>query len=277
MDTTSQIIMYLGFAMAAYSVVGNDVIQTLGTFLTSNEKRPWYVLWIYAAVILTVVLIYGWVVNDGDVSYMKLIGSASKGYSLENPAYPLPNPLTWWYLLPPIILLVITRFGIPVSTTFLILTFFGTASLQGFDMSRGLWEFIVEFFTADQFSSMLTKSLMGYAVASITAIVAYTLIAEWLERRFYTTELKKNSREQLLWSAAQWVSTGFLWSQWLIQDFANIYAYLPRKVSTTEMVASLVVILGMLAYIFYNRGGAIQGIVKSKTNTQDIRSATIID
>ncbi len=269
--------MYLGFAMAAYSVVGNDVIQTLGTFLTSNEKRPWYLLWGYAATILAVVLVYGWVVNDGDVSYMKLIGSAAKGYSFENPAYPLPNPLTWWYLLPPIILLVITRFGIPVSTTFLILTFFGTASLSDFDMSRGFGEFLVEFFTADQFSSMLTKSLMGYAVASITAIIAYTLIAEWLERRFYQTELEGSSREGLLWSAAQWVSTGFLWSQWLIQDFANIYAYLPRKVSSTEMIASLVVILGLLAYIFYQRGGAIQGIVKSKTNTQDIRSATIID
>jgi len=33
----------------------------------------------------------------------------------------------------------------------------------------------------------------------------------------------------------------------------------------------------MLAYIFYSRGGAIQKIVKSKTNTSDIRSATIVD
>jgi hypothetical protein len=33
----------------------------------------------------------------------------------------------------------------------------------------------------------------------------------------------------------------------------------------------------MLGYIFYSRGGAIQEIVKAKTNTVDIRSATIID
>ena len=49
----SPIVMWLGFILASYSVVGNDVIQTLGTFLTSNENRvPWYVLWLYAAGIL---------------------------------------------------------------------------------------------------------------------------------------------------------------------------------------------------------------------------------
>ncbi|MCB0597103.1 MAG: hypothetical protein KDD28_23655, partial [Phaeodactylibacter sp.] len=33
----------------------------------------------------------------------------------------------------------------------------------------------------------------------------------------------------------------------------------------------------LLAYIFYSKGGSIQNIVKSKTNTVDIRSATIVD
>jgi hypothetical protein len=33
----------------------------------------------------------------------------------------------------------------------------------------------------------------------------------------------------------------------------------------------------MLGYIFYRRGGKIQEIVRVKTNTQDIRSATFID
>jgi len=33
----------------------------------------------------------------------------------------------------------------------------------------------------------------------------------------------------------------------------------------------------LLGYIFYSKGGAIQKIVKAKTNTVDIRSATIID
>jgi phosphate/sulfate permease len=43
------------------------------------------------------------------------------------------------------------------------------------------------------------------------------------------------------------------------------------------MLLSLAIVLAMLAYIIASKGGAIQGIVKSKTNTVDIRSATIID
>ncbi|GAL77514.1 hypothetical protein JCM19274_5227 [Algibacter lectus] len=33
----------------------------------------------------------------------------------------------------------------------------------------------------------------------------------------------------------------------------------------------------MLAFIIAKKGGAIQGIIKSKTNTVDLRSATLID
>ncbi|MEL6671462.1 MAG: hypothetical protein AAFR61_04695 [Bacteroidota bacterium] len=277
MDTTSLIIMYLGFALATYSVVGNDVIQTLGTFLTSNERRPWYVLWAYAGTILAFVLIYGWVAYSGDVSYGKLIGNAAKGYSLENPAYPLPMPMSWWYLVPPVVLLFITRLGIPVSTTFLILSFFGTSALAGAGADLGVWGMTKAFFETDQFRSMLIKSLSGYAVAFGAAIVLYLLIAKAVEQRFQRNTLDHHPRERLYWTIAQWFSTGFLWSQWLIQDFANIYAYLPRQVSLMELIGSLVAILGLLAYIFYRRGGAIQGIVKSKTNTADIRSATLID
>ena len=265
-------VMYAGFIMAAYSVVGNDVIQTLGTFLSSNEHRPWYVLWLYAGSILAFALIYGWVVNGGDVSYGRLLGEGG----FENPAYPMPSPLSWWYLLPPIVLLTITRFGIPVSTTFLILSFFGTSGVD-FGESKGIFEMVTAFFQAPAFSKMLVKSLMGYAVAFGAAVVVYVIISKTLEKRFANSDLDMSSQNARIWTAAQWVSTGFLWSQWLIQDFANIYAYLPRQVSTIEMVGSLVIILGLLAYIFYNRGGAIQGIVLAKSNTTDIRSATIID
>lgn len=265
-------VMYAGFIMAAYSVVGNDVIQTLGTFLSSNERRPWYVLWLYAGSILTFALVYGWVINDGDVSYGRLLGSGG----FADPAYPMPSPLSWWYLLPPVVLLTITRFGIPVSTTFLILSFFGTSGVD-FSEANGVFDMLYTFFQAPAFSKMLVKSLMGYAVAFGAAAIIYIFISKLLEKRFANTELDMSSTNARMWAAAQWVSTGFLWSQWLIQDFANIYAYLPRQVSTLEMFVSLLIILGLLGYIFYQRGGAIQAIVLSKSNTTDIRSATIID
>lgn len=237
----SLLVMWGGFALASYAVVGNDVIQTLGTFLSSNSKRQWYVLFLFAGVLLAATMIYGWLNYNGDVSYDRLA------------KYPLPQPMNWYYLLPPLVLMAITRIGIPVSTSFLILTFFNEKNLY----------------------DMLTKSVSGYFVALFSAIILYTVITRLLERRFIMTEI--TPRETKWWTVAQWCSTGFLWSQWLIQDFANIYAYLPRSLNVWQLVASLGILLLMLAYIFYSKGGKIQRIVLAKTNTTDIRSATIID
>ena len=64
--------MFVGFVLAAYSIVANDAMQTLGTFISSNSHRPWWVLWAWAVSVLVAVLIWGWVAYDGDVSYGRL-------------------------------------------------------------------------------------------------------------------------------------------------------------------------------------------------------------
>lgn len=235
------IIMWLGFTLAAYSVVGNDSIQTLGTFLSSNERKPWYVLWLFAGSILTATLVYGWFSYGGDVSYERLT------------KYPQPTDYNWVYLLPPLVLMLLTRTGIPVSTSFLILTFFNEKNMY----------------------DMMEKSVMGYVVAFVVAIIIYFMISKTFEKKMINSDVSDSNVK--LWTAFQWCSTGFLWSQWLIQDFANIYVYLPRSINGIELIVSLVILLAMLAYIFYTKGGSIQKIVKAKTNTADIRSATIID
>jgi len=244
--------MWIGFILAAYSVVGNDVIQTLGTFLASNEKRPWYVLWAFAGTILVATLVYGWYANSGDVSYQRLLGNGG----FEDPKYKDPSNIPgfgWVYVLPPLVLMVITRVGIPVSTSFMILTFFNPKNLY----------------------DMVIKSMSGYLVAFVVAIVLYIFITKTLEKRFANTEM--TDKERTRWTIAQWASTGFLWTQWLAQDFANIYVYLPRRIDGQTLIISLSILLVMLAYIFYTKGGAIQAIVKAKSNTTDIRSATFID
>jgi phosphate/sulfate permease len=237
------LISLIGFAIAGYAVVANDVIQTLGTFLTSNSKRHWLILWAYAAIILSSTLIIGWILNDGDVTY----GRLSK--------IPLPEILSWWYVLPPLILLIITQFGYPVSTTFMILSVFSTGQ-------------VIE--------KMVIKSVLGYVVAFTFAFIIYLLIARKFESKsaLDKTQLKNQKR---FWIVAQWFSTGFLWSQWLIQDFANIFVYLPRKLDFSWLLVSLAFILILLALVFQRKGGKIQEVVKQKINTANIRSATLID
>lgn len=240
MDPTL-LIMWLGFILAGYAVVGNDSIQTLGTFLSSNEDRPWYVLWAFAGSILAATLLYGWYAYGGDVSY----GRLEKYAFVEN--------MSWPYLLPPLVLMLLTRTGIPVSTSFLVLTFF---------KPKGLWD-------------MTEKSILGYALAFCVAIMVWQFVTKALDKRFIDSKI--TPAQQRNWTLLQWASTGFLWGQWLIQDFANIYVYLPRTLTGIEISLSLVILLVMLAIIFYSKGGNIQKIVKAKTNTTDIRSATIVD
>jgi hypothetical protein len=232
--------MILGFLLASYSVIGNDSIQTLGTFISSNGNRPWYYIWAYAAGILILALLVAYF-TSGDPSYGRL------------EKVPEPPVFTWWYILPPLILLIITRFGIPVSTTFMILSVFSTGLIQ----------------------PMLEKSVLGYVVAFLVSMLVYYIFSTLLERRFIATTI--TPRENQIWTVLQWVSTGFLWSQWLVQDLANIYVFLPRKLSVPYFLLTVVVMVALLAYIFYQKGGAVQKVVTSKTNTQDLRSATIID
>mgnify|MGYP003624503652 FL=1 len=239
----NELIICIGFLIAAYSVIANDVIQTLGTFIASNTKVKWYYLWAFAGSILTVTILIGWYMNTGDVSFGRLS------------EIPLPNPLPWWYLLAPLSLLIITRFGIPVSTTFMILSVFSTGQL---------------------IEKMILKSILGYSLAFVSALVLYLIIAKKFESKA-SIRLMDKKKQKRYWLIAQWFSTGFLWSQWLIQDFANIFVFLPRQISLYELGLSLVVILSIMAYIFNVKGGNIQKIVNQKSNTQHIRSATIID
>jgi hypothetical protein len=236
----STFFMLSGFALAAYSIVANDVIQTLGTFLSSNRKTPWWVLWLYAAGILGIVLLYGWFANAGDPSYGRLT------------LIPLPSQFHWWHVAPPMILLLLTRFGFPVSTTFLILSVFSTHEVM---------------------TAIIMKSVLGYGVAFGSAIFSYWFVINQIEFRFLSAE----TNNYALWTGLQWISTGFLWSQWLIQDMANIFVYVPRNQKLYEMIGAILLLISLLAILFYQRGGAIQAIVTTKTNTNDIRSATIID
>ncbi|MBK9169215.1 MAG: hypothetical protein IPM24_17385 [Bryobacterales bacterium] len=236
----SFIFMMLGFGLAAYSIIANDVIQTLGTFLSSNKHTPWWVLWIFASVVLSGVLLYGWFANGGDPAYGRLT------------LIPLPERFYWWHVAPPLMLLLLTRFGFPVSTTFLVLSVFSTQQVM---------------------TAIVLKSVSGYAVAFTSALLSYWLLARVIEGRFLSVEMDSPR----LWTFLQWVSTGFLWSQWLIQDLANIFVYVPRQQRLYEMLGAVFLLVSLLAVLFYQRGGRIQRIVTSKTNTADIRSATIID
>lgn len=254
-----EILAILGFLIASYSVVANDAIQTLGTFLASNAKKPWWVLWLFAATILVAVMLYGFYTQSGDIAFGRL----------NRLPYP-DGGVQWYHVLPPVVLLFLTRFGIPVSTTFLVLTVF---ALTGGEATEGV------------LAKMLLKSGMGYVVAMAVGLIVYALISRAWERWISDT---KDKEIPVYWTVAQWASTAFLWWQWLAQDFANIFIFLPRTTEVvngvtqvtfdaTALVIATITMTLLLAYVFKTRGGNIQKIVTAKTNTTDIRAAIVIN
>ncbi len=235
----TEVLMVVGFCLAAYAVVSNDSIQTLGTFIAANSQRTWWQLWLFASSIMVVVLLYGFI-TDGNPSYGRLdrIPEPSAGVS-------------WIHVSAPLALLILTRFGVPVSTTFLVLSVFAPREID----------------------AMAIKSLTGYLVAFVTAVVLYTAIRGVMQRLMESDSEAVSPR----WYIFQWASTAFLWSQWLIQDLANIFVFLPRELDWGWILFGTTVLVVMQGVIFYQQGGAIQQIVTTKTHTSDVRSATLID
>ena len=231
--------MLVGFLFAAYSVIANDSVQTLGTWIASNNERVnWKIMWAAASVVLLWALWYGWYMYGGDISYGRLNR--------------IPfQEIQWYHACAPGLLLVLTRVGVPVSTSFLVLSAFAST-------------FVLE--------KMLVKSMMGYAVAAMAAYAIWIGVTKILdENKPVKDEHKK------YWRIGQWFTTGFLWWTWLSHDMANIAVFLPREIPVDLMIGISVVFVAGLWYMFREGGGKIQNIVLEKHNTRYVRSATIID
>lgn len=235
------IAMWIGFALAGYSAVANDSIQTIGTFIASNGNRKWWYLWLYIGLIFVATVTVSWFLFDGDVTYARL---STKGFETA------PTQFAFLQIAAPIFLLVITRMKMPVSTTFLLLSSFTTSSHAILDV--------------------LEKSLLGYIIAFFTAVATWYLLSGFIKK------ILKGKAHQA-WDVAQWITSGTLWSIWIMQDAANIAVYLPRQLNLYQFLAFTSFIFFGLGIIFYLKGDKIQEVVNEKTDVKDVRAATLID
>ena len=62
--------MWVGFLFAAYAAIANDSIQTIGTFIASNQDKKWWVLWLFIGGIFCLTMFYSW--NTVDVTGLTL-------------------------------------------------------------------------------------------------------------------------------------------------------------------------------------------------------------
>ena len=158
----------VGFLFAAYAVIANDSVQTLGTWMASNNERFNYkTLWAAASTVLLATIWYGWYTNGGDISY----GRLNK----------IPwEEIQWYHAAAPGILVLLTRLGVPVSTSFLVLSAFAST-------------FVLE--------KMLMKSIMGYGIAALFAYGVWYVVSRYLDEAVPVKEQHKS-----FWRISQWVA-----------------------------------------------------------------------
>ena len=235
--------MIIGFLLAGFSVVANDSLQTLGTYISSNRQRtPKSVQMIFVCCITSIVLFLGWYLHQGEPAWGRL------------DSFPVPERFTWAYIIPPIAVLALTAWGAPVSTSFLVLSSF----------------------VPENIGRLLGSSISGYVMAFFLGLAAWGF-GIWLLERWIFRRNQDSQEISKIWFVIQWFSTGFLWSMWLVQDMANIFVYLPRNLNFISMGVCTLILCVALCMLIVIGGGPIQDVLRSKTNTSDLRSATLID
>ena len=233
---------WIAFAVAAYSVAGNDAIQTIGTFIESKRETHWLpkVLVFCGFMILT--HLYGWFKESGEIHFHRL------------DSFNEVQEFNLIQLLSPIILVIITRLRAPISTTFLILGLFGGSNVE----------------------KMLTKSFYGYGLAFFSAFVVWGILG-LLNKKEYQADYRPSPRSEKIWAFLQWISTSFLWIAWLLQDTANIAVFIPRKLNILEFIVGMGFLCFALSIVIKSNGGTIQDVVSEKTDVVGSKAATIID
>ncbi|TGN18990.1 hypothetical protein [Leptospira idonii] len=233
---------WFSFSIAAFSVAGNDAVQTIGTFFESKKSVHWFRKLLVLGGLLLIVHLFAWVIHDGEIHFHRL------------DSFPATTHFNLFQLLAPVILVVITRLRAPVSTTFLVLGLFGGGNID----------------------KMLTKSFFGYGLAFIAAIIIWAVLAKVDPHEYHDVHTPDPVSERK-WARLQWVSTLYLWVAWLFQDTANIAVFLPRKLSAFEFSGAVFLLIFALFVIIRTNGGTIQQVVSEKSDIKWSKAATIVD
>lgn len=230
------IIAWAGFLLAGYSVMANDApAQVLGTLISSHPNRRW-ILWLGSATLLCAALVYSWFNYGNGIAFDRL-------EKIE------PVPMQWFYLLGPVGLLILTRLGTPVSTSFMMLAMFSSGIVL---------------------QQIIIKSMVGYGLALVIAFAVWIVMSK--------IRWKQGEANMTLWRPLQYLTTGTLWWFWLSHDMANIAVFLPRQLSVIELIITCVILSAMLGLIFSESGGRVHRFIfREESDDMDIRTATLID
>ena len=235
---STYMIQWIGLYLTMFSTMSNDSIQTMGTFLSSNSKVRWWILWLYISLLFVFMVLFGWFYYDHILDFHRLS------------TIPYEPNFNIMHLLAPILLIFLTCNKISVSTTFLILSVFSSQNTITF---------------------MLIKTFSGYCVAFFASFLLWFFLLKFFEKQFYFL----NAQNTKVWIVLQWLSSGFLFCSWLTQNIPNTIVYIPRLIDLHSLILFIILGICTIGFTIYNKGGPIQDIVDKKTDISNIKATTI--
>ena len=233
---------YFGWLLViftTYTIMANNCAQTIGMFIASNKGKSKYRIIYFLSGIFIITLLISWLFFNKQLDF----------YLLNNIPYSNLNPLLIFL---PIVLFFLTKYKIPVSATFLIIPIFANKNT---------------------IHSMITKTSVSYFISFLISLIMWRFI--YTKYKHYI-EVKKEKNISKTWFVLEFLSTGIVWSVWIILSACNFVVFLPRVFELKELI--LVIFIGVVSIylILLDNGGKIQEIVDEKSDI-NIKSSVIFN
>lgn len=232
--------------LALFTSIANNSFQIFGTFFLINKKTPKWKMFLFIFGVFAVIILASWFLFNKELHFGKLN------------SIPYNNNLNIFHFLSPFVLIYLTHKKIPVSSTFLFTTLFSSGAVV---------------------HTILTKTIHIYILSFVFGFVLWKYIYP-----FFATKIQKYMKSELLemnnekfWFTMQYISTALLWFSWLFSNMSSALVFIPRQFDIKSLGILLLFSGIIIYYLIDNMGGNMQQLIKNKKNTDDIKSATMIN
>lgn len=224
---------------SSYTVIGNNYIQTIGSFIVNNREKP-VKNWVFLSLSFVITTLISWSIYKGSIDYSLL----------KNIEY--QKDLDIIIVLVPLLLNIFTKYGIPVSATFLIIPLFGTNNT---------------------IHIMITKTITSYFLAFMASFFIWSFIYK------HFINIIKNVDNEItkFWNIVEYATTAFVWMAWNILSICVFVVFVDRQFNVFELVIFNLIIILILYILISNSGGKIEKIIKEKKGSNNKKTTAIFN
>lgn len=224
--------------ITCYTLIANNYIQSIGTFLINNKNKFKSNL-IFITLSFTITTLISWIIFDGNIDYNLL----------SNIEYKKNLGIVIIFI--PMLLNIFTKYGIPVSATFLVIPLFSDNNTL---------------------NTMLTKTVTSYFLAFIVSFFIWNFI-----KKHFSQIMKMDNKENTFWNITEYITTSLVWIAWNMLNICVFVVFVDRKFNFFELVAVNIIVLVVLYIILKGDNTKIEEIINEKNETENKKSIAIFN